>query len=118
MQDKIMTKAKKVTDEEKYASLNSLLQRLPWIVNGSVMKVAPRSSSSRARTTYIWTRKIKAKTVTVALSRKQYTAFRGAITAHRRVERTLEKMRQMSEQVPLNSLPSVKKKPRTKKIEK
>ena len=97
---------------QKYEKLQHQLQGLSWILNGSVMKIAPRSESGN--TTYTWTRKIRAKTVTVALSREQYDAFRKAIEANRRLEKTLKKMRALSEKALLGTLPGVQKKPRKK----
>ena len=77
------------------------------------MKISPRSDSSNAHTTYTWTRKINAKTVTVALSKEQYQAFRKAIEANRRLEKTLREMRKLSEKVLLGTLPGVKRRPRS-----
>ena len=82
------------------------------------MKIAPRSYSPNAHTTYTWTRKINAKTVTLALSKEQYRAFREAIEANRRVEKTLTQMRKLSEKVLLETLPGVKRKPRSSPAEK
>jgi hypothetical protein len=103
---------------KKYRELQSELLELPWLVNGSVMKIAPRSDSPKAHTTYTWTRKINAKTVTVALSKDQYRAFRQAIEANRRVEKALKQMRKLSEKVLLETLPGVKRKPRASPSEK
>ena len=99
-------------EKQRYERLQARLQSLPWILNGSVMKIAPRSPN--ANTTYTWTRKIKAKTVTVALSKQQYMAFRKAIEANRKVEKALKEMRQLSERTLLASLPGVQRKPRSR----
>ena len=110
-----MGKSEKDSSEERrYQRLQSQLEQLPWILNGSVMKIAPRSDSPHAKTTYTWTRKIKAKTVTVALSKEQYVAFRKAIEANRKLDKVLKEMRQISEQTLLSSLPGVKRIPRRK----
>ena len=95
--------------KQRYERLQVRLEGLPWILNGSVMQIAPRTESPNAKTTYTWTRKIKAKTVTVSLSKQQYLAFRKAIEAHRKVERTLQEMREISERTLLASLPGVKR---------
>jgi len=100
----------KRSHEQAYRKLQDQLRGLPWILNGSVMETTPRSPT--ASTTYIWTRKIRAKTTTLALSREQYDAFKKAIEANRRVENTLKQMRALSEKVLLDSLPGVQKKPR------
>jgi len=98
---------------QRYQHLQAQLQELPWILNGSVMKIKPRSDSPTAKTTYTWTRKVKAKTVTVALSYPQYLAFREAIAANRKLERTIKQMRELSQKTLLNTLPGVKRKPRS-----
>ncbi len=100
-------------DEQSYQQLGRELEGLDWIVNGSAVKRAP--STPRAQPTYIWTRKVKGKTVTVSLSKEQYTIFSKAIIANRKAERTLKNMRQMSARVLLESAPGVKKKTRSKK---
>lgn len=108
-----MNKAQETSREkQRYERLQARLESLPWIVNGSVMKIAPRSPN--ANTTYTWTRKIKAKTVTVALSKQQYVAFGKAIEANRKVEKALKEMRELSERTLLASLPGVQRKPRSK----
>jgi hypothetical protein len=102
----------------KSGALQSQLHELPWLLNGSVMKIAPRSDSPNAHTTYTWTRKINAKTVTVALSKEQYRAFRQAFEANRKLEKTLKEMRKLSEKVLLETLADVKRKPRSSTEEK
>ncbi|HSG06699.1 MAG TPA: DUF6788 family protein [Nitrospiria bacterium] len=99
-------------EQVRYRKLLGELRTESWLLNGSVMKVAPRSGAGQARTTYVWTRKIKAKTVSVALSKEQYAAFREAIAANRELENTLKKLRQLSEKILLETLPGVKRKPR------
>jgi len=51
-----------------------------------------------------WTRKVKAKTVTVALSDKQAELFRQAIDDHRQLEKLIDQMRAISQQALLNSV--------------
>jgi hypothetical protein len=114
----MMKKTSDSNSAKKYRAFQEQLHGLPWLVNGSVMKIAPRSDSPGAHTTYTWTRKINAKTVTVALSKEQYRAFRQAIAANRRVEKTLKQMRKLSEKLLLETLPGVKRKPRSSSTEK
>ena len=113
-----MTQSPRADDMHSYQRLQSQLRQLPWILNGSIMKIAPRSDSPYANTTYTWTRKLKGKTVTVALSQEQYAAFRRAIDANRQIETTLQKMRRISEKELLKSLPGVKRKPRSANTQK
>jgi hypothetical protein len=90
-----------------YRTLNRTTGRQPWLVQGSVNVVAPKSPA--ASVTYTWTRKVRAKTITVALSEKQAVAFRRAIEANRGIEEALALLREMSQTVLLTTLPGVPK---------
>jgi hypothetical protein len=90
-----------------YGVLDRTVRRHPWLVQGSVNMVAPKTPS--ASVTYTWTRKVRAKTVTVALSRHQATAFRQALTANRRIEEALARLREVSQSALLTALPGVPK---------
>ena len=52
-----------------YRRLDQDLGRQPWLLQGSLNRIAPKSAAGRV--TYSWTRKVRAKTVTIALSREQ-----------------------------------------------
>ena len=88
-----------------YRRLEQAANGQPWVAQGSVNVVAPKSPGGKV--TYTWTRKIRAKTVTVALSKTQAHAFRAAITANRRLEDALTHLREVSQTALLDSLPSV-----------
>ena len=92
---------------DAYRALHSTACRQPWILQGSVNGVAPKSSSGNL--TYTWTRKVRNKTVTVALSQEQAVAFRQAISANRRVEKDLARLREASQTALLEGLPGVTK---------
>jgi len=92
---------------QRYDLLQKDLIDLPWILQGTVVETPPRSATARA--TYTWTRKVRAKTVTVSLSPEQAAAFRSAIAANRRVEKALKEMRVLSQNALLNSLPRARK---------
>ena len=93
----------------RFESLRDSLAKSPWILQGSVNERPPPPESTSARATYTWTRKVRGKTVTVALSRQQARAFQRAIAANRRLEETLAVMRQISQKALTESLPGVKK---------
>jgi hypothetical protein len=93
----------------RYESLQQSLGKQPWILQGSVNERPPPPESTSARATYTWTRKVRGKTITVALSPQQARAFRRAIEANRRLEKTLAEMRRLSQQALTESLPGVKK---------
>ena len=90
-----------------YRELDRALRQQPWLVQGSVNVVAPKSTAGSV--TYTWTRKVRAKTVTAALSRKQAVAFREAMTANRQIEAALSRLRQVSQAALLAEVPGVTK---------
>ena len=98
----------------RYDRLQKELIDLPWLLQGTVVETPPKSATARA--TYTWTRKVRAKTVTVALSPEQAIAFRSAIAANRRLEKALKEMRVLSQNVLMDSLPRARKRstPRAK----
>ena len=64
-----------------YRQLGRQLHNLPLLAQGNVFAIDPPKNAPRASTHYKWTRKVKAKTVTEALSREQYEALCAAIAA-------------------------------------
>ena len=69
---------------------------LDWVTQGSLSQ-SPQGN-------WRWTRKVKAKTVTVALSDQQAELFRRAIDDHRELEKLVDQMRAISQQLLLNSV--------------
>jgi len=92
--------------QERYQHLKTQLLELGWIAQGSVMPQPPRA--------WRLTRKVHAKTVSMALSEQQAALFKQAIANQRKLESLLRKMRALSKQVLLKSVPGVKKRPRQK----
>src|ERR1700751_2701014 len=82
------------------------LLQLSWITQGSVFKTQ--------QGTWCWTRKVKAKTVTVALSAKQAELFEQALAQHRKLEELLAKMRDISQTFLLRSVPGPLRRKRSK----
>ncbi len=70
---------------------------MDWLSEGSVSPGHPG--------TWRWTRKVKARTVTVALSAAQAEAFQQAIANHRRLEKLIREMRALSQTYLLESIP-------------
>jgi len=62
-----------------------------------------------------WTCKVQTKTVTVALSKEQAELYQQAITNHRKLEKLLRWMRELSHQVLLATVPGVRKRARRKR---
>ena len=113
--DKAKLEKKMKTWQKDFDKHQSKLSKIPWIVQGSVVEIAPPPGAPRAKPRYIWTRKVNQKTVTVSLSKQQYKAFMKAIESNRKVEKTLRDLRTISQNVLLESLPGVQKRKRSKK---
>jgi hypothetical protein len=67
--------------QKRYQELQSEITQLGWIAQSSLMHKAPNA--------WRLTRKIKAKTLTIALSQEQASLFAQAIANHRRLEELL-----------------------------
>jgi len=89
----------------EYLELQKQLRSLPLLAQGSVFAIEPPPEAPRARTHYKWTRKIRGKTVSETLSKEQYKELQSAIAANRLVENTLKRMRKISQDSILNTLP-------------
>lgn len=104
----------------EYERLKARLLDLGPVVQGSILartieRADPRSPRKRGRygPYYQWTRKIHGRTVNVNLTPAQAKAFGRAIAQNRRLESTLERMREVSLQLLEGSTVGVKKrKPR------
>jgi hypothetical protein len=92
--------------QERYQKLQAEIVQLGWIAQGSLMHKEPNA--------WRLTRKIKAKTTTLALSQAQADLFAQAIANHRRLEELLQQMRDLSQIVLLGLVPGVKKRPHQK----
>jgi hypothetical protein len=92
-----------------YARLRSQLARVGWISHGYVQNRGPGAGGP----CYQWTRKVKAKTVSVALSKEQYEALREAIDNWKQLERTLHQMQLLSRAMIFETLPNP---PRRKRL--
>lgn len=107
-----MPTAKKTTPTlwpAHYAQLRRRLARTGWISEGYVQDRGPGAGGP----CYQWTRKVKAKTVSVALSREQFEWLRAAIAEWRRVQATLREMQRLSRRVMFETLPNP---PRRKRL--
>jgi len=94
--------------KSRYARLRARLARVGWISEGYVQDRGPGAGGPH----YQWTRKVKAKTVSVALSKEQYQWLQGAITNWRAVQKTLRQMQRLSRQVLFETVPHPKRRKR------
>ena len=87
--------------QARYAALRARLARTGWISQGYVQDRGPGAGGP----CYQWTRKVKAKTVSVALSKEQFAWLAKAIAEWRQVQATLKEMQRLSRQVLFETLP-------------
>ncbi len=96
-----------------YRQLQRRLGRIGYLSQGSVFERAPHQQGSR----FVWTRKVRAKTVTVALSKEQYRWLRRAVANQRELERTMRQMQKLSRQILFRTVPGVhRRKPLNKNV--
>src|SRR3989475_7361798 len=95
--------------QAQYDRLRAPLAKVGWISEGYVQDRGPGAGGP----CYQWTRKVRGKTVSVALSREQYEWLREAIAQWRQVQATLRQMQRLSRQVLFASVPNP---PRRKKL--
>ena len=99
--------------EAQYAQLRARLSKVGWISHGYAQDRGPGAGGP----CYQWTRKVKAKTVSVALSKEQYEALAAAIENWRQVKKILQEMQALSRQVIFETLPNPPRRKRlTKKV--
>ena len=87
--------------ETEYARLRKRLAKVGWISQGYAQNRGPGAGGP----CYQWTRKVKGKTVSVALSREQYEALQQAIANWRKAQEILQQMQALSRQVIFETLP-------------
>jgi hypothetical protein len=107
-----MTTAKTSTPaawRHQYAALRRRLARTGWISEGYVQDRGPGAGGP----CYQWTRKVKAKTVSVALSQEQFHWLQQAIAEWRQVQANLKQMQRLSRRVLFETLPNP---PRRKRL--
>lgn len=85
----------------RYATLRAGLARTGWISEGYVQDRGPGAGGP----CYQWTRKVKGKTVSVALSKEQFQWLAKAIAEWRQVQATLKEMQRLSRQVLFETVP-------------
>ena len=95
--------------QSEYARLKTCLGNVGWISEGYAQNRGPGAGGP----CYQWTRKVKGKTASVALSREQYEWLRNAISNWREMQRTIKKMQRLARCVLFGTPPHP---PRRKKL--
>jgi virulence-associated protein VapD len=88
---------------QPYRQLRRQLAQLGYVSQGSVFQRTPGQQGSR----YVWTRKVKARTVTVALSEQQYHWLCEAVANQRKLQKIVTQMQTLSRQVLFKTVPGV-----------
>jgi cyclopropane fatty-acyl-phospholipid synthase-like methyltransferase len=99
-----MGNAKKGSDSryrDQYARLRQSLAQVGWISEGYVQDRGPGAGGP----CYQWTRKVKGKTVSVALSKEQFQWMQRAIAQWREVQAALKEMQRLSRRVLFETVP-------------
>jgi len=98
--------------QAEYDRLKATLARTGWISEGYVQDRGPGAGGA----CYPWTRKVKGKTVCVALSKEQYEWLKAAIANWRTMQAALRQMQRLSRQVLFTTVPDTqRRKPLSKK---
>jgi hypothetical protein len=87
--------------QARYEKLRQQLAQAGWISEGYAQDRGPGAGGP----CYQWTRKVRKKTVSVALSKEQYEWLKQAIENWREVQRTLKEMQRLSRQVLFETVP-------------
>jgi cyclopropane fatty-acyl-phospholipid synthase-like methyltransferase len=97
--------------QARYACLLGRLSALGWMSEGYVQDRGPGAGGP----CYQWTRKVRKKTVSVALSKEQFEWLSQAIANWRQAKAILKEMQQLSRQVLFTTVPNP---PRRKRLRK
>jgi hypothetical protein len=95
--------------QQEYARLKEKLGRVGWISEGYAQDRGPGAGGP----CFQWTRKVRGKTVSVALSKEQYEWLQSAISNWREMQQTIKQMQRLSRLVLFETMPPP---PRRKKL--
>ena len=88
--------------QRQYRQLSRGLAPLGLISQGSVQDRTNRQAGGAG---YQWTRKVKQKTITIALTRKQFLKMKEAIGNYRKIRSRLQQMEKISRRIILQGSP-------------
>lgn len=97
--------------QSAYTQLRRSLSQVGWISEGYVQNRGPGAGGP----CYQWTRKVKGKTVSLALSKEQFEWLEQAIANWRQLQQTIRQMQRLSRQVLFSTVPHP---PRRKRLSK
>lgn len=110
----MLMKARTSAERKKlFGQLAAQLAALEWISEGYAQNRGPGAGGP----CFQWTRKVKGKTVSVALSHEQFEAMDKAIQNWRQVQKLLKEMQKLSREEIFTELPgTTRRKPLGKKV--
>ncbi len=88
--------------QRRYQRLCQQLARTGWISEGYAQDRGPGAGGP----CYQWTRKVRAKTISVALSKEQYQWLKSAIANWRQMQAVIKEMQKLSRQVLFATVPN------------
>ena len=91
--------------EKEMAAIREELGKIGLVSHGYVQNRGPGAGGP----CYQWTRKVKAKTVSVALSKEQFEAMRGAISNLKDVKAKLARLEELSRLVIFRTSPDTRR---------
>ncbi len=99
--------------KDEYRRLRRQLGATGWISEGYVQNRGPGAGGP----CYQWTRKVKGKTVSVALSPEQFRALQRAVENWKQTKKIIKAMQELSRAEIFTTLPDTKRRKRlTKKV--
>jgi hypothetical protein len=87
--------------QAQYDRLRTRLAQTGWISEGYAQDRGPGAGGP----CYQWTRKVKGKTVSVALSKEQYEWLHSAILEWRQMQKTIKEMQRLSRRILFETIP-------------
>src|SRR5438552_10889613 len=97
--------------QAEYARFRARLSQVGWISHGYVQDRGPGAGGP----CYQWTRKVKGKTVSVALSQEQFTWLKEAIANWQAIKQTLKQMQRLSREELFETVPGPTRRKRLSK---
>src|SRR5436853_7162029 len=91
--------------QARYASLRQRLADIGWISEGYVQDRSPGAGGP----CYQWTRKVKGKTISVALSQEQFEWLKTAIENWKILKEALKEMQRLSREELFETVPGTKR---------
>lgn len=104
-QNRKILSSPKSSRQGQYQQLSRQLSQAGWISQGYVQDRGPGAGGPCCQ----WTRKVKGKTISVALSKEQFEWLKAAIANWRQIQSTLDQMQRLSRAELFETVPGPKR---------